>query len=175
MNTEGQPKAVGMECFMRTLALQLFNQKSRPSFQYTSNDIKVMCLIDSGAETPVWCSGEELFLSAYPKAIKQNYDSEIRGFGKGADKGKVYVIPDFFIADGKETYRIKNLQVAVCYHPLIGYDFVMSDTMFAKTDTFIHRMGGKYIEFFYEKEIYHCAVKRAGNAFSIVTFAQEEG
>ena len=47
--------------------------------------------------------------------------------------------------------------VAVCYHPLIGYDFVMSDTMFSKTDTFIHRIGNKYVEIFFvgSKQIPH--------------------
>ena len=61
---------------MRTLVLQLYNRKNRPTFSYVSNGEEVTALFDSGAEAPVWCAGE------------------------------------------------KNLQIAVCYHPLIGCDFV---------------------------------------------------
>ncbi len=159
---------------MRTLVLKLFNRNNRPSFSYIENDEEITALIDTGAETPVWCSSEEDFLDAYPDAIRQNWDSEIRGFGKEAETGHVYVIPEFKLSDGKESYVICNLEVLVCYHPLIGYDFVMSDTMFSKADTYIHRIGNKYIEIFFEKDKYQCAAKRADGTFSIVTFAQNE-
>ena len=69
---------------------------------------------------------------------------------------------------------ICNLEILICYHPLIGYDLVMSDTMFSKADTYIHRMENKYIEIFYEKDKYLCAAKKANGTFSIVTFAQDE-
>ena len=159
---------------MRTLVLQLFNRKNRPSFRYISNNVKIDALLDTGAETPVWCKGEKKFLIAYPEAKKLDYDSEIHGFGKDAEKGKVYVIPEFVLSDTIEKYVIRNLQLVVCDHPLIGYDFVMSDTMFSNADTFIHRIGSKYIEIFFEKDSYQCAVKRAGGTFSIVVFSQGE-
>ena len=57
---------------------------------------------------------------------------------------------------------------------MIGCDFVMSDTMFSKADTYIHRIGKKKIEVFFEKNQYQCAVKNAFGTFSIVTFTQEE-
>ena len=165
---------VGMVCFMRTLVLQLFNRKNRPSFSFVVNEREVTALVDTGAETPVWCSTEDDFLEAYPDAIKQNWESEVRGFGKDSEKGVVYVIPEFTLSDSKEVYRINNLPIVVCNHPLIGYDFVLSDTMFSKADTFIHRIGNKYLEILFEKESYQCAVKRANGSFSIVTFSQEE-
>jgi len=159
---------------MQTLVLQLFNRKNRPSFQYISNETKIMALIDSGAETPVWCAGEEEFLAAYPDSKKMGWESEILGFGKEPEKGKVYVIPKFILSDGNTDYKIINLMVAVCYHPLIGYDFVMSDTMFSKADTFIHRIDNKYVEIFFDKDGYQCAAKKGKGTFSIITFAQEE-
>ena len=158
---------------MRTLVLQLFNRKNRPSFRYESSNVTVDALIDTGAETPVWCRGERRFKRAYPDAVKQDWESEIRGFGKDAEKGAVYIIPQFILTDGNEKYVVENLQLVVCKHPHIGYDFVMSDTMFAKTDTFIHRINNKYVEIMYEKGRYQCAAKRAGGAFSIVVFSQE--
>ena len=159
---------------MRTLVLKLFNIKNRPSFSYSANGLDVKALIDTGAETPVWCTGEKKFQMVYPTAKKQDWQTEIRGFGGNPEKADVYVIPEFSLSDGKETYRIINLEVAVCNHHLIGYDFVMSDTMFYRVDTFIHRMNDKYVEFFFDKEEYQCVSKRGNGSFSIVVFSQEE-
>lgn len=86
----------------------------------------------------------------------------------------MYVIPGFDLSSGEEIYQIKNLYIAVCDHPLIGYDFVMSDTMFAQTKTVINRIGSKWAEIHFEKDVYQCAVKRGNGIFSIVTFAQDD-
>ena len=159
---------------MRTLVLRLFNIKNRPSFSYSVNGLDVMALLDTGAETPVWCTGDKKFQIVYPKARKLEWQTEIHGFGGNLEKADVYVIPEFSLSDGNNTYRINNLEVAVCNHHLIGYDFVMSDTMFYKADTNIHRIYDIYVEISYEKESYQCAVKRVGGTFSIVAFAQNE-
>ena len=159
---------------MRTLVLQLYNRKNRSTFSYISNGEEVTALFDSGAEAPVWCTGEKDFVAAYQDAKKLEDETRIFGFGKEAEMAAVYVIPDFSLTDGNEVYCIKNLQVAVCYHPLIGCDFVMSDTMFSKADTYIHRIGKKQLEVFFEKDQYRFAMKNALGTFTIVTFAQEE-
>ena len=79
---------------MRTLVLRLFNSKNRPVFKYTVNGMDVMALIDSGAETPVWCTGSRKFEKVYPDARRQDWETEIRGFGGNLEKAAVYVIPD---------------------------------------------------------------------------------
>ncbi len=155
---------------MQTLVLKLFNRKNRPCFSYTSNNEEVIALLDSGAETPVWCTGEEGFVAAYPDSKKLDWNTEIHGFGSEPEQSAVYVIPEFVLGNHGVIYKIKNLQVAVCYHPLIGRDFVMSDTMFSKADTFIHRIGKKYVEIFFENDCYQCAVKRGDGVFTIVVF-----
>ena len=159
---------------MRTLRLELFRKLDRPVFSYYSNDVEIMALLDSGSYAPVWCAGEDDFLKAYPHAMKQSWDAEISGFGVGAEKSLVYVIPEFELTNGTTIYRINNLYLAVCDHPMIGCDFVMSDTMFSKTNTLINRLGDKWAEFQFEKDSYHCAVRRGAGAFKIVAFAQEE-
>ena len=89
---------------MRTLVLSLFNKKNRPSFEYESNGFTFTALFDSGAEAPVWCAGEKDFLSAYPDAVKQDWECEIYGFGKNPEKGSVYVIPKFELCSNKRDY-----------------------------------------------------------------------
>ena len=159
---------------MRILRLELFSRMDRPAFGYISNGTEVTALFDTGANAPVWCKGKDKLLLAYPQAKKLDWNSKIHGFGIGAEKALVYVIPCFELTDGKETYRINNLHVAVCDHPLIGCDFVMSDTMFSKTNTMINRIGEKWVEIQFEKDCYYCAVRRGAGTFKIVTFAQEE-
>ena len=158
---------------MRTLVLKLFNSKNRPSFSYMRNDMEIMALMDTGAETPVWCTGEETFCIAYPDAIRQDWIAEIRGFGKESEEAAVYLIPEFSLSDRMEEYKIRNLLVAVCDHPLIGYNFVMSDTMFSAADTYIHRIGKKSLEILYKKDAYSCMVKRGAGTFTISTFSQD--
>ena len=159
---------------MRVLVLQLFNRKNRPSFSYISNDTEVSALLDSGSEAPVWCTGENKFLAAYPQAKKLDWKTEIYGFGKEQETASVFIIPEFILEDGKEVYKIINLQIGVCYRPQIGYDFVMSDTMFSKTNTTIYRIGKKRVELSFEKNSYHCAVRKGSGTFGIVTFSQDE-
>ena len=57
-----------------------------------SNGIRFTVLFDTGAEAPVWCAGEKDFQSAFPDAIKQDWEGEISGFGTAPEKGFVYAI-----------------------------------------------------------------------------------
>ena len=85
----------------------------------------------------------------------------------------VYIIPVFELADNHSVYRINNLQVAVCRHPEIGCDFVLSDTMFSKTDTLISRRKEKRMNIIFDKSEYYCTPRYDGNRFTVVTWAQD--
>ena len=39
------------------------------------------------------------------------------------------MIPKFELSGENESYKIMNLHIAVCYRPLMGYDFIMSDML----------------------------------------------
>lgn len=162
-----------MERLKQTLSLRLFNTKERPSFAYENNGIDITALFDSGATTPVWCMGEKKFIKAYPDAIKLEQRCMVSGFGKEAEDCSVYIIP-LFKLNGGDEYCISRLQVAVCTRPQIGFDFVLSDTMFSKTNTIIKRVGVKMIEFDFEREVYQCLVLNKTSSFSVTTFSQEE-
>lgn len=82
------------------------------------------------------------------------------------------MIPVFQLVDGQSTYKIINLQVSVCAHPVIGCDFVFSDTMFSKADTFIQRRKEKAIDIIFDKSKYICTPKYAGSRFTVTTWAQ---
>jgi hypothetical protein len=135
------------------------------------NKVEITALFDTGASTPVWCMGVEKFKLAYPDAIKKEGICKITGFGQGEEIAYIYGIPVFEL-NGGDNYKIVNLQVAVCMHPQIGYDFIMSDTMFSKTDTLIKRRGNKELIIYYDKEEYNCLVKNIGDSFNITTYSQ---
>ena len=162
----------GMEQSELILSLELFNSKSRPSFSYYSNGIEIITLFDTGASTPVWCMGEKKFLKAYPDAIKKDTTCKISGFGKTSEEGLIYTIPKFILSNNGIEYCIIDLQIAVCRHPSIGFDFVLSDTMFSKADTLIYRREKKHLDIIFEKPEYQCLVSNKTDSFSISTFVQ---
>ena len=137
--------------------------------------VEVTALVDTGALTPVWCMGSKRFQKAYPDAKKKEDEiCNVAGFGEKPIQGDVYVIPSFELTDGKSLYCLKNLQVAVCSHPQIGCDFVLSDTMFSKTDTLIIRRGEKRLKITFDKSEYYSTPRYEGDRFTVVSWAQEE-
>lgn len=108
------------------------------------DNINIKCLVDTGATMPVWCAGEQLLLSYYPKAVKQNCMTILNGFGKGYEKASVYKIPDFVLSDGKNKIHYINLLVAVMDRDY-SFEMILSYTMFSRmnlsVNTFTNRNG----------------------------------
>ena len=48
------------------LSLKLVNTATRPIYVYQIGRIEVKALFDTGAATPVWCTGEKILKEAYP-------------------------------------------------------------------------------------------------------------
>lgn len=86
---------------------------------------------------PVWCSGLDFFINTYPDAYKTEYIARLGGFGKGYTECDVYKIPKFVIKSDKAQYVVNNLYVAVADYNKIKFDFIISSTMFSKTDYLI--------------------------------------
>ena len=163
-----------MESLTQTLVLPLTNQKSRLIFRYDNGNEKIWMMYDSGASIPVWCSGDDLLIKAYPDAIKMNLDCNISGFGTGTERGNVYVIPDFKISKGNAAYTIHNLFVISILKPNIGCDFLMSETMFTKTDMTILRRNAREMKILFDDRDYYCtAMRRNGILLDTVIWTQK--
>ena len=143
---------------MQTLRFELISRYTRQFFDYDTGSALIRILYDSGANIPVWCTGEEYLLIAYPDAIKTEYVCHVSGFGRGRDAGSVYIIPRFELRDGACVLSVLNLMIAVVEKQLIGCDFIVSETMMEKTNTFTYRIGQKLLQIDYEKEdgVYYC-------------------
>lgn len=127
------------------LKKNLDNTSDRPII-YTgvANDMVIKCLIDTGADTPVWTSGERLFLKAFPDAeLVDDILFELGGFGKESELVPVYKIPKFVIKSDYDTNIIvfNNLLVACYIKNSISTPLILSATMFKHTNYSIINIG----------------------------------
>ena len=136
-----------MELAERMLSFQLSDISSRLFFEYDTGAAKITMMYDSGAELPVWCSEKDFLLEAYPESIQTNIKCSISGFGKHSNKAAIYKIPSFQLYQGGYGLKIRNLHIAVVSKPEIGCDFIISETMLMKTDTYILRNNNRKLIF----------------------------
>lgn len=120
------------------------NTKVCPAICVEAKDANIKCLIDTGADTPVWTFGAELLLKAFPNAeLQRNLYFELGGFGKGREDIPVYKIPQFVIKSDydNEYVLFKNLLVACCVRNSIPYPLILSATMFSHINYAIVNVG----------------------------------
>lgn len=127
------------------LKKNLDNTSDRPII-YTdvANDMVIKCLIDTGADTPVWTSGERLFLKAFPDAeLVEDILFELGGFGKESELVPVYKIPKFVIKSDYDNNIIvfNNLLIACYIKNSISTPLILSATMFKHTNYSIINIG----------------------------------
>ena len=80
----------------------------RPIFKAKINDTMITCMLDTGADIPVFCKGIELFeeWTKDMNGVKLFRASSIGGFGKGTEETVLYNIPFFRLSDDKKYYYI---------------------------------------------------------------------
>jgi hypothetical protein len=111
----------------------------KPIIKNIDGELNPLCLIDTGANTPVWCRGEADLKEYYPDCVKENSVFIISGFGTGIEIADVYKIPDFVLSDGKNKIYYKDLLIAVInrdfsFHMIISY--TMLNKMNISIETF---------------------------------------
>ena len=157
----------------QTLIFPLTNRSVRQVFDYETDTVAYRLMYDSGARIPVWCSDVEFFLKAFPEAKKAEITAKVTGFGKEAETASVYIIPKYTLNDGNTEIVINNLSVVVLFKPNIGCDFLLSETMVSKMDTFTYRRGKKELHIVSDKSEYNCTTrKNSGELIDIAIWVQ---
>lgn len=127
------------------LKKNLDNKSDRPIiYTNVAHDTVIKCLIDTGADTPVWTSGETLFLRAFPDAeLVDDILFELGGFGKESELVPVYKIPKFVLKCDYDNNVIvfNNLLVACYVKNSISTPLILSATMFKHTNYSILNVG----------------------------------
>lgn len=100
---------------MSCILFDIVQKNNSPqSIRFRNND-GTLCLFDTGANFPVWCTGPDSLQVQYPDAyIDKDAKAIIKGFGGDGTISDVYCIPLLTLSDGKDNLCIKNLWVAVC-------------------------------------------------------------
>lgn len=92
------------------------------------------CLLDTGAEIAVWCSGRNHFLEIFQDAVNTDTQVLLSGFGGSGEFADVYKIPLLELKSADESIRFRNVYAALLNRSRFGFDFILPAVMFSKTD-----------------------------------------
>lgn len=106
----------------------------RPIFKAYVNDIPFKCMLDTGADMPVFCKGNLLFekLANGMKGISPFKDIAIGGFGKLDEVTTLWNMDDFILSDRTNSICYKGMKIAVMAKPSIPCEMILSASMFMK-------------------------------------------
>ena len=110
----------------------------RPVIPYPIAEGNLDVLVDTGAFKPVWNGSSDTLLVYFPDAELTEYKTTVSGFG-GSSKNirEVWKIPHFELTDSidqNKRYIIKNLLVAVIDDMDLGFNLILSATLFKKVN-----------------------------------------
>lgn len=106
----------------------------RPIFKAFINGTAMKCMLDTGADMPVFCKGTKLFkeLAKGMGETSEFKESSIGGFGKADESTILWHINDFILSDRHSHIVYKGLKIAVLNKPNIPCDMILSASMFMK-------------------------------------------
>jgi len=94
--------------------------------------LPILCLMDTGADLPIWFSGEEALKEHFPDAKNAGKTTDIYGLGKGPNTGAtVWVIPKFRLLDlNGYSITFRNLTVVLIPNKRYLFHMILPVTMF---------------------------------------------
>lgn len=106
----------------------------RPIFKAYINNVPFKCMLDTGADIPVFCKGTALFREMVKEmdSVSEFKSSLIGGFGKMDEVTMLWNIDDFVLSDKNSNIVYKGMKVAVMDKPKIPCDMILSASMFMK-------------------------------------------
>lgn len=115
---------------------------TKEEIETTNHKDNVTCLIDSGADTPVWTQGEERLLRAYKAEKIQGKKFILSGFGTGYEVADVYKVHDIELRDENSGDKIvfKNITFACVSRPTMVADFILPNTAFSHMNLMIRNL-----------------------------------
>lgn len=142
----------------KTLTLPLSNKTSKPVFTViTPAGRQIKCMLDTGADMPVWCGSEGLLKIVFPAVQLADKKFLLSGFGRKPEMAEVYKIPEFMIKAGDESLTFQNLYIASSFGRNFGCDLILSATMFRHMDYSILNRKKKIsvLEITYDRDVYY--------------------
>lgn len=106
----------------------------RPIFKAYINGIPIKCMLDTGADIPVFCKGTLLFeeFAKEMRCVSKFKSSSIGGFGKMDESTMLWNFNEFVFSDKNNSIVYKGMKIAVINKPNIPCDMILSSSMFMK-------------------------------------------
>lgn len=106
----------------------------RPIFEAYINDVPFRCMLDTGADVPVFCQGTLLFKEFVKgmDGVSEFKHLRIGGFGKIDETTMVWNMDDFILSDKCNSICYKGMKIAVIDKPNVPCDMILSASMFMK-------------------------------------------
>ena len=137
------------------------------------------CLIDTGANVPIWFGDIDSFLRRFPDAFKTSYKTIISGLGQTPHINvPVYCIPEFrLIDDYNNCITFVNLLIPVLNSSKYSYHMIISLTMLNRYDfsfSYENSVLNGYFTLFTPKDTYFVRpILTSGILDKIQVFTQE--
>lgn len=114
--------------------LNICLHSTRPIFRGLINGKAITCMLDTGADIPVYCKGLDLFKDWTRSIDNVSFfkSYSIGGFGKGSEESELYNVPKFELSDGNNAITYHNMKIAVVSKPRIPCDLILSASLFMK-------------------------------------------
>ena len=136
------------------LTLKILDGYTRPVVSLGEN---ITCLVDTGADTPVWTEGVEALESCFQTKKIEGKKFVLSGFGKEPEIVDVYRVSDIILKENDESKIVfKNMVVACTERPNMVASLIMPATALSHMNYLIHNVGieNPVIEVEHDKEEY---------------------
>lgn len=113
------------------------NDIGRPYIRIKSNNLEMKCILDTGANIPIFLLGEENLKLYFPNAkYEEKYKVKIVGFGEGGTPAKIFRVKSIRLdsCDSDDFIRIDNVLVACCNKAIEGTSLILSGGLFNNMD-----------------------------------------
>ena len=136
------------------LTLEILTGYTRPVFSLKNN---ITCLIDTGADTPVWTQGVERLKDAFEVELVMGKKFFLSGFGTGHEVVDVYKVSDLELSGAGEKIVFKNMVVACISRPSMVADLILPNTAFDHMNLILRNLDveNPVVEIEHRKEEYY--------------------
>ena len=136
------------------LTLEIIAGYTRPVFSLKNN---ITCLIDTGADTPVWTQGVDRLNDAFQAEQIKGKKFFLSGFGTGHEIVDVYRVSELELLGTGERIVFKNIVVACISRPTMVADLILPNTAFTHMNVILRNMDveAPIVEIEHKKEEYY--------------------
>ncbi|MBR1742616.1 MAG: hypothetical protein IJ733_12275 [Lachnospiraceae bacterium] len=139
---------------VKLLTFKMLSGYTRPVVSIAKD---VTCLIDTGADTPVWTQGRETLNDVFEAERVEGKKFILSGFGKEPEIVDVYNISNVVLNDNNgERLIFKNMTVACTIRPNMVAHLILPATAFSHMNYTIRNVGveSPVIEIECSKDVY---------------------